>query len=39
MGLSNFGELKASLAALLNRSDLTTKIPDFVTMLEARVNR
>ena len=39
MGLANFGELKTSIAALLNRSDLTSKIPDFVTVLEARVNR
>lgn len=39
MALSNFGELKTSIASLLNRSDLTAKIPDFVTMLEARVNR
>jgi hypothetical protein len=39
MGLANFGQLKTSIADLLNRSDLTAKIPDFVTMLEARVNR
>jgi len=39
MGLANFGELKTAIASLLNRSDLTSAIPDFVTMLEARVSR
>jgi len=39
MALSNFGELKTSIASELNRDDMTAKIPDFVTMLEATVNR
>ena len=39
MALSNYGELKTSIATLLNRSDLTTAIPDFIAMLEAQVNR
>lgn len=39
MALSNYGELKTAIATLLNRSDLTTAIPDFVRLLEARVNR
>lgn len=39
MGLANFGQLKTAIANLLYRDDLTTAIPDFVTMLEARVNR
>lgn len=38
MALSNYGELKTAIASLLNRSDLTDKIPDFVTLLEGRAN-
>lgn len=38
MGLANFGELKTAIADLLNRDDLTSAIPDFVTLLERRVN-
>ena len=39
MALDTYGGLKAAVAALLNRSDLTTAIPDFVTLLEAQINR
>lgn len=39
MALNNFGALKTAIANLLNRSDLTSYIPDFVTILESRVNR
>lgn len=39
MALSNFGELKTAIATLLDRSDLTDNIPDFVSMLEATINR
>ena len=39
MSLSNYGELKTSVASLLNREDLTAVIPDFVKILEAQVNR
>lgn len=39
MALSNYGELKTAVATLLDRSDLTASIPDFIAMLEARVNR
>lgn len=39
MGLANYGQLKTAVADLLNRSDLTSAIADFITMLEARVNR
>ena len=39
MALSNFTELKASIADFLNRDDLTTVIPDFITMAEASINR
>ena len=39
MALSNYTELQASVADFLNRSDLTSVIPDFVTMAEADLNR
>jgi len=39
MALTNYGTLKTAIANLLNRSDLTSYIPDFITILEARVNR
>ena len=39
MALSNYTELQASVAAFLNRSDLSSVIPDFITMAEAEFNR
>ena len=39
MALSNYTELQASVADFLNRGDLTSVIPDFVTMAEAELNR
>lgn len=39
MALQNYGQLKTAIGTLLNRSDLTNAIPDFVAMLEAQVNR
>ncbi|QDP58280.1 MAG: hypothetical protein Unbinned8622contig1005_21 [Prokaryotic dsDNA virus sp.] len=39
MALSNYTELKASIADFLNRDDLTTVIPDFITLAEAQINR
>ena len=39
MALSNYTELQASVADFLNRSDLTTVIPDFIRMTEAELNR
>lgn len=39
MALGNYSELKASIASWLNREDLTDRIPEFVTMAEARFNR
>ncbi len=39
MGLSTFSELKSSVADWLNRSDLTSVIPDFITLAEAQLNR
>ena len=39
MALSTFTELKAAVADWLDRSDLTARIPDFIALAEARVNR
>ena len=39
MALANYTDLKASVADFLNRSDLTSVIPDFITMTEAEFNR
>jgi len=39
MALTNFTDLKASVADFLNRSDLTSVIPDFITMTESEMNR
>jgi len=39
VALANYTDLKASVADFLNRSDLTSVIPDFVTMAEADFNR
>jgi hypothetical protein len=39
MALTTYTELKASIADWLNRGDLTTVIPDFITLLEARLKR
>ena len=39
MAITNYTELKASVADWLNRADLTSVIPDFITLAEARFNR
>jgi len=39
MALSNYTELKASVADYLNRSDLTAAIPDFISLTEAKLKR
>jgi len=39
MALANFSDLKTSIAGWLGRSDLTSVIPDFITLAEARFNR
>jgi len=39
MALSNYSGLQASVASWLNRSDLTSRIPDFITLAETRLNR
>ena len=39
MALTTYTELKASIADFLNRDDLTTIIPDFITLAESQINR
>jgi len=39
MALGTFTELKDAVADWLDRSDLTDRIPDFITLAEARLNR
>ena len=39
MAITNYGQLKSSIADFLNRDDLTSVIPDFITMAHARLNR
>jgi len=39
MALSSYSELKASIADWLNRDDLTSLIPDLITLCEADLNR
>tara|TARA_R100000808_G_scaffold2285_1_gene9338 strand:+ start:1648 stop:2259 length:612 start_codon:yes stop_codon:yes gene_type:complete len=39
VALTNYTDLKSSIADFLNRSDLTSVIPDFITMAEADMNR
>ncbi len=39
MALTSYSALKASLADWLNRDDLTSVIPDFISMAEAQIER
>jgi hypothetical protein len=39
MALSTYTELKTSIGDWLNRSDLTTAIPDFISLAEAQIER
>ena len=39
MALSNYADLKASIALWLKRTDLTASIPDFIRLAESRINR
>ena len=39
MALSTFSDLKTAVANYLNRDDLTSRIPDFITLTENRINR
>ena len=39
MAIGTFAELKTAAANWLDRSDLTARIPEFITLAEARFNR
>lgn len=39
MAISTYTELKTSIASWLNRDDLTSVIPDFISLAEAGINR
>lgn len=39
MAISNYAELKSAVADWLNRADLTSAIPNFVALAEAKFNR
>lgn len=39
MALSNYSELKTAIADFLNRDDLTSVIPTFITLAEAQIAR
>ena len=39
MALDTYANLKTAIADWLDRSDLTDRIPDFITLAEARLNR
>ena len=39
MSLTNYSDLKTSVANYLGRSDLTAQIPDFISLAEIRLNR
>lgn len=39
MTISTYADLKTSIASWINRTDLTSVIPDFITLTEARINR
>lgn len=38
MAITNYSELKAAVAAWADRTDLTSTIPDFITLAEATIN-
>lgn len=39
MAISTYDELKTAVASWLHRNDLTSQIPDFITLAESRINR
>ena len=39
MSITTYNELKTAVASWLHRTDLTSQIPDFITLGEARINR
>lgn len=39
MAITSYSELKTAIADWTHRSDLTAKLPDFITLAESRINR
>ena len=39
MSISTYAELKTAVANWLDRSDLTDRVPEFITLAEARIGR
>src|SRR5258705_11306601 len=39
MSITSYSELQASIAGWLKRTNLTARIPDFITLAEATLNR
>lgn len=39
MSIGNFAQLKNTMAEYLHRTDLTSMLPDFITLAEAKLNR
>ena len=39
MALANYSDLQSAIAGWLNRTDLTARIPDFITLAESKLNR
>lgn len=39
MAITTYTELKAAVASWMHRDDLTSSIPDFITLAEVRINR
>lgn len=39
MTISTYAELQTSVASWLHRADLTSQIPDFITLAESKLNR
>jgi hypothetical protein len=39
MAFTSYAELKTAIADWLHRSDLTSRIPDFISLAEAKINR
>ena len=39
MAIGTFAELKTAIANWLDRDDLTARVPEFIALSEARINR
>jgi len=38
MSIATYSELQTAVADWMHRTDLTAKIPDFITLAESRIN-